>query len=161
MANWFNETMLPLFSAGDISEIYIGERSEAVPTAIPPTNLNEMKEIIVVDKAEPKVEKRNKKAEIKRVFLLPKWSAGLPEMATPNMQPIRRLPTAHPSSISFRLKYFLIKGIVPDITAVSNPKSKPPIATTMQTKKRYLLFIFIKLKFCTKLIKNFCQSLNS
>ena len=36
MANWLNETSLPLTAGGAISAIYMGDIIEAIPTPMPP-----------------------------------------------------------------------------------------------------------------------------
>jgi hypothetical protein len=48
----------------------------------------------------------------------------------PTIHPIRAELTAHPNSEFESAKNLVIYGMVPDITAVSNPNSNPPRAAT-------------------------------
>ena len=65
----------------------------------------------------------------------------MPAVIDPIKHPIKAELTAHPSRVSVRLKYFVMKGIVPEITAVSKPKSKPPNAATKLVRKSTVLEI--------------------
>ncbi len=102
MASWLRETSAPRLAPGEISEMYIGESIEAVPTAIPPKNLNETKTQSFAARAEPIAETKKMRAAALSVFLLPKMSPGFPESITPMIQPMSRLLTVHPSPTSLK-----------------------------------------------------------
>ena len=67
IANWFNATSLPRILAGDISVIYIGETTDAMPTPSPPINLAMTNSIKVRVKAEKTAEIKKRSAETKIV----------------------------------------------------------------------------------------------
>ena len=64
-------------------------------------------------------------------LLRPQTSAGLPAKMDPMIVPIRAMATVNPRKFSFRRKMDLRAPVVPDMTAVSKPKRKPPRAATI------------------------------
>src|SRR5690554_1695986 len=108
MANWLSETKRPRILAGAISPMYTGLMAEASPTPIPPTTrytLNTIKRAIlgspslknnVSGKADPRADKKNKKAASIKECLRPKREDNKPEMAPPIIQPISALEVVAP-----------------------------------------------------------------
>jgi len=90
-------------------------------------------------KAEPKAAIRNKTAATDKEFFLPKREDKNPESNPPMMQPIKALETVAPNA-KFPNPLGVIKNAsndstVPEITAVSYPKSNPPIVATKVIRK--------------------------
>ena len=119
IANWFSVTRAPLFFAGDISAIYIGEIGLERPMAIPPTSLAIMNTAKAFGVAVKMAEARNKKADAIRIHLRPSQSLKKPATLTPSMHPNKALLTAMPSWKLVREKYCSINTTAPEITAVS------------------------------------------
>jgi hypothetical protein len=71
---------------------------------------------------------RNNNEERSKTVFLPNRSLNVPAKETPAMQPTSAELTYQPSSIVLRANWLLTNEIVPEITAVSNPNRKPPIA---------------------------------
>ena len=63
-------------------------------------------------------------------FLRPRRSAGRPALIAPTMVPMRAVATVKPSENSLRWKTSRRFSVVPEITAVSKPKRRPPSAAT-------------------------------
>ena len=60
----------------------------------------------------------------------------------PMIVPIRALESVKPSRKFLSSKVFFNQSVVPEITAVSNPKSRPPrAATTVLLKRKTLIFV--------------------
>jgi hypothetical protein len=68
-------------------------------------------------------------------------SPGLPAAIDPITVPINAMETVNPSVESVKPKYGLRNSVVPEITAVSNPKRKPPNADTNVAKRRFLFIV--------------------
>ena len=100
MASWFNETNVPRYLAGASSAIYMGDRMEATPTAIPPNILEKRKKESEWDEALPIAERKNRKAANISTFLRPYWSPAFPAIKTPAMQPNNKLLTVQPNAAS-------------------------------------------------------------
>ncbi len=64
-------------------------------------------------------------------LLRPQKSAGLPAKIDPTIVPIKAMATVKPREFSFRPYVVLSASVVPEMTAVSKPKRKPPRAATM------------------------------
>jgi len=92
-----------------------------------------------VERAEPADERIKNNARIFSISFLPNLSPGLPTVMEPIMHPIIAELTAHPSIESDKWKYSVINGMVPEITAVSNPKRSPPNAAVKLHRYIYLL----------------------
>jgi hypothetical protein len=71
---------------------------------------------------------RNNNEERSKTVFLPNRSLNVPANETPAMQPTSAELTYQPSSIVLRANWLLTNEIVPEMTAVSNPNRKPPIA---------------------------------
>tara|TARA_B100001750_G_scaffold79267_1_gene62901 strand:- start:3159 stop:3575 length:417 start_codon:yes stop_codon:yes gene_type:complete len=97
IANWFNATSLPRILAGDISVIYIGETTDAMPTPSPPINLAMTNSIKVRGKAEKTAEIKKRRLQSIRTFFLPAQSAIRPAIKAPKVHAIIKLLTAKPS----------------------------------------------------------------
>src|SRR5512147_1424411 len=123
-------TRRPRYFAGEISAIYIGDTTDAPPTAKPPMNRKNMKENQSQASAQPIAETKNSTASAKRIPRLPKMSAGRPTTMEPMIVPISALETVKPRLASLRLKCDFSQSVVPEITAVSKPNRRPPKAAT-------------------------------
>jgi len=106
----------------------MGDKTDAPPMANPPIKRKVTNIARDVEKAVPIAEIRNNRASIFNMNLLPYISPGLPIDIEPIIQPTNAELTAHPSIASDSWKYFVMKGTVPEITAVSNPNKSPPKA---------------------------------
>ena len=73
-------------------------------------------------------------AAIKRLVLLPKRSQSIPAQEAPSTHPSKTQLAAHPVCAGERWKNFSMKPMAPEMTAVSYPKSSPPIAATQVTR---------------------------
>ena len=94
IANCAVATNLPLNFAGAISEIYIGDNTEAPPTARPPMNRNITKIDNEFANPVPIAEMKNSAAITLSMVLLPKTSPGFPIESAPITQPISAELTA-------------------------------------------------------------------
>ena len=112
--------------------MYNGERTDAIPTPTPPIILAIIKKINESGIVHPSAEIKNNDAAIIRIGFLPNLSLRPPDTIAPIIAPTRAELANHPVSISSNEKYFSIKLNVPEITAVSNPKSNPPKEPTKQ-----------------------------
>ena len=111
---------------GENSEIYNGAKTDAIPTPIPPTNRANIRNANEGGNVEANAETKNNNAAIIRIGFLPYLSLNAPEKKAPIIAPINAELANQPTSILFREKYCSTKLKVPEITAVSNPKSSPP-----------------------------------
>src|SRR5271166_6435067 len=64
-------------------------------------------------------------------LLRPQMSAGFPAKMEPMIVPIRAIATVKPRRFSSSRKLVLRGPVVPEMTAVSKPKRKPPRAATI------------------------------
>src|SRR5687767_14102695 len=103
-ASWFRLTILPLSFAGEISAIYIGDSSEAMPTANPAKKRAVIKNVMEVAAAISRDETVNTSAAIINETLLPKRSEDLPAYTQPAMQPNANEAVVNPSWYALRLK---------------------------------------------------------
>ena len=69
---------------------------------------------------------------------LPNISPGFPTAIDPATVPHRATETVTPRVESVRLKNWVMYLVVPEITAVSNPKRKLPRADTMVANNKFL-----------------------
>ena len=65
------------------------------------------------------------------IFLRPNRSAIFPATNAPAMVPISAIATVKPRPLSERWNTALSASVVPEITAVSNPKIRPPSEATI------------------------------
>ena len=92
--------------------------------------------------AQPMAERLNMNAAKSIAFLRPRRSLMTPAEATPAMEPMRAQPTYQPSCIVSSPNWDETIDVVPEITAVSYPKSIPPIAATTERNTTYPMFSF-------------------
>src|ERR1035437_76243 len=98
------DTSMPLLLGGATSATYIGDSTEAAPTAKPP---NKRAEIKITDddaKAVNVQETAKKSATTIRTFLRPYLSDSTPEPKAPIMAPTKSELTPHPNCNSFHPK---------------------------------------------------------
>src|ERR1039458_9885580 len=119
MFNWLTATSKPRRRAGAISVIYIGQTTEAPPTATPPSPA-----------------KPNPTASIASTGRRPHQSAGRPTNSEPTIVPSSALDTVKPRRLSLSVYTCRKASVVPEITAVSKPKSSDPSAATMALIRR-------------------------
>src|SRR5436190_20376065 len=131
MFNWLTATSRPRRFAGAISVMYIGQTTDAAPTATPPNQRKNKKENQLADVAQPIAETRNRKAKIANTGRRPSQSAGRPADKDPTIVPISALETVNPSRLLFREKICRSDSVAPEITAVSKPKRNEPSAATI------------------------------
>lgn len=120
--------MDPRILAGEISAIYMGETTDAPPTPSPPINRKNKKLYQSHARPDPSAEIRYKIASRINTERRPNLSAGLLINIAPMMVPIRALATENPSWKDVNSNVVLNHSVVPEITAVSNPKRSPPRA---------------------------------
>ena len=95
---------MPLLLGGATSATYIGDRTEAAPTAKPP---NKRAEIKITDDDARAVnvhETAKKRATMIRTFFRPYLSESIPEPKAPIIAPTKRELTPHPNCNSFHPK---------------------------------------------------------
>lgn len=137
MANWYRATIFPRIADGETSEIYMGETIEATPTPTPPISLYKTSSLKELQSAQPKAEIKKKKADKIKILFLPNRSDNSPANNTPITHPTKAELTNHPSCTASNLNCSCTKDMVPEITAVSNPNKKPPIAAEKAIKYKY------------------------
>ena len=124
MFNWLTATRNPRLFAGAISVMYMGQTTEAPPTATPPRNRKNRSACQFHDAAHPTEEARKNTARRARTRCRPHQSAGRPAVKAPTMVPIRALETVTrrllPSENTWR------RTRRPEITAVSKPNRNEP-----------------------------------
>src|SRR5450759_1148448 len=98
-------TNMPLLLAGATSATYIGDNTEAAPTARPPNRRAEMKRTDVPEIAVSAQETAKNKATMIRTLFRPYRSVRMPEPKAPKMAPTSRELTPQPNSSSFHPKY--------------------------------------------------------
>ena len=102
-----------------------------MPTPTPPVILAMISQVKLFNKEQPIADNKNKIAAITRGIFLPILSLKGPANATPATHPARAEETKNPTSAAVRLNCFSTNGMTPEITAISNPNSKPPKEATM------------------------------
>src|SRR5512140_3543117 len=80
---------------------------------------------------------KKRRAESNSIFFRPKRSLSVPAPITPTIQPTSAELTTHPSMTASRENWLFRKPIVPEMTAVSNPKRKPPSVAMKEMTPRY------------------------
>ena len=98
MLNWYMVTSRPRTAAGATSAMYMGERFEANPMAMPPEMRQRLKAQNESIRAVPIEETTKMKADMTRSHLRPNLSLRLPETMAPSKQPTRALAIAQPLS---------------------------------------------------------------
>jgi len=97
MVSWFIATRRPLMAAGAISEIYMGDSIDAIPTPAPAANLATRKRSRLGANAMASEETANNAAASIRPGLRPYLSATCPANMQPAMAPMANMPVAKPS----------------------------------------------------------------
>ena len=131
MFNWLTATSRPRRLAGAISVIYIGQTTDAPPTATPPSQRKNSSAYQFHASAQPSAEMTNSTASIASTGRRPHQSAGRPTSNEPTIVPISALETVKPSRLSLSVNTCRKASVVPEMTAVSKPKSSEPSAATM------------------------------
>ena len=141
MFNWLIETSRPRRCGGAISVMYMGQTTDADPTATPPTNRKKRNAYQFHAAAQPTAETRNNTASRISTGRRPHQSAGRPEARAPAIVPIKALETVNPSRLSLSVNAWRNASVAPEITAVSNPNNSEPSAATpaVRNKKRRLV----------------------
>ena len=128
---------------------------EAMPTPMPPVILAMISHDKLLNKEHPIADNKNNIAAMTRGIFLPMLSLKEPANATPATHPARAEETKKPTSAADKLNCFSTNGITPDITAISNPNSKPPKEATITISKRKRKpGVFCKLNFLNKSLNN-------
>src|ERR1017187_487994 len=138
MLNWVMATRRPRYLAGAISAMYMGETTEAPPTATPPMKRKVAKDHQPHAREQPIAETKYRAPNVNSTARRPKASAGRPTTMEPMIVPIRAVETVKPSmklatsstvkeagklerncSATWAIKPCLSQSVVPEITAVS------------------------------------------
>jgi hypothetical protein len=122
--------------------------TDAPPTPRPPINRKNTSDHIFQAIAEPSAEKKYNRARTFRLSRLPIRSAGFVNRIDPKMVPINAEVTVNPSDQLFNPKISRILAVVPEITAVSNPKRSPPRAETTADRKSTSVTPLVFLIYC-------------
>src|SRR4051812_16590510 len=104
---------------------------------MPPRKRNATSKVQLPAAAQPRAETRKVTAVANSTGRRPNRSLGAPAAREPTIVPIRALATVNPSSPPERPKTRFRASVVPEMTAVSKPKRKPPrAATTVLSSRR-------------------------
>ena len=142
MLNWKTPTSRPRHFAGAISAMYIGPSTDEPPIARPATKREATSDVQFQAKAQPRAETRYKTAITRRLSRRPYRSPGIPASIAPTMVPQSAIETVSPSDAAESWYSNVRACVVPAITAVSNPNSRPPrAATTVLLSRHALSFI--------------------
>ena len=98
--------------------------------ARPAINRNATKEIQFHENAQPKAETKNRQPKPFRLSRRPYLSPGSPANKAPTIVPQRAIATVSPSVEGESLNNSVNALVTPAITAVSNPKRRPPRPAT-------------------------------
>ena len=110
--------------------MYIGPSTEEPPMPRPPMKRKATSEYQSHEKAQPMAEMKYSTPMSCRAPRRPLRSPRIPANNAPTMVPHSALATVKPSARSERWKVSVRARVVPAMTAVSNPNSKPPSAAT-------------------------------
>src|SRR5450759_3054310 len=97
-------TNMPRFLAGETSATYMGDSTEAAPTAKPPNKRDAIKRVDDVAMAVTEHETAKKSATMIRMLLRPYLSVSTPEPKAPIMAPTNSELTPQPNCSSFHPK---------------------------------------------------------
>ena len=136
MFSWLTATSKPRRWAGAISVMYIGQTTEAAPTATPPSHRKNSSAYQSHARAQPAAATRKSTARQASTGRRPHQSAGRPTSSDPTIVPSRALETVKPSRLSVSEKTWRRDSVVPEITAVSNPNRNEPSAATIALSTR-------------------------
>src|SRR5208337_2669040 len=134
---WNDPTSRPRHFAGAISAMYIGPSTEEPPMPRPPMKRATTSAGQFHAKAQPRAEIRYSTAISRKLSRRPYRSPGMPASMAPNTVPKSALKTVNPSDQGESWNVTRKAPMVPAITAVSNPNSRPPKAATTVLFKRY------------------------
>jgi hypothetical protein len=127
--SWFNDTNSPRLAAGAISAMYSGTIIEASPTPSPSRKRATTRTPTFGETAATMAPAANTRAASRAVGRRPMRSASGPPERAPTTAPTRRKLTMMPSVKGENgPKSCLMNNSAPEITPVSYPKSKPPVA---------------------------------
>jgi len=104
---------------GDISEMYNGVTSDAIPIATPTAILPKISRLTSGAVAVPTAPRAKIIAATMMTFRRPKWSDKSPPRAAPITAPISTALITKPTVKSDKTKSCLMKRIAPEITPVS------------------------------------------
>src|SRR3954471_23548487 len=141
MLNWNSPTRRPRHFAGEISAIYMGPSTDDPPMPSPAKNRNTTRDDQLHARAQPSDDTRYRTARPRRLSRRPYLSPKNPAVAAPMIVPHSALETVKPSAPGERPYVVLNARVVPAITAVSKPNSRPPSAATI------VLFSRVRLSF--------------
>src|SRR5881275_2681415 len=130
MLNWNSPTSRPRHFAGEISAIYIGPSTDDPPIPSPAKNRNSTSADQFHARAQPSAETRYRTASPRRLSRRPYLSPKRPAVAAPMIVPQSALETVKPSAPGERPYVVVSACVVPAMTAVSKPNSRPPSAAT-------------------------------
>ena len=120
MVSWFSDTRRPRMRAGAISAMYIGDRLEASPMAVPPSIRQATKTVNVGARPLPIEVTMKTRAATVRSFFRPKRSLRAPAARAPTRQPMRAQLLAQPLAEALvSSKKRSKKGLAPPITTQS------------------------------------------
>lgn len=108
---------------------------------IPPVILKQTSCTKLEQAAHPSAHILNRVAAMSIVFFLPMLSLSDPANITPMIEPMRAHPTYQPCCMVSSENCCVTLPIVPDITAVSYPKSIPPMAEATERKMMYPVLV--------------------
>ena len=140
--NWYKATNRPLIFGGENSEMYMGAKTEAMPTPNPPRRRAAIRIVNVGGIVEPRAETKNNQAAKTKIGLRPNRSLKAPATNAPKIAPTRAELPNHPTCNLPRANCTSTSLKVPEITAVSKPNSIPPREATKHTRKRKKLLFF-------------------
>jgi len=137
MLNWNMPASRPRSWGGEISEMYSGEATVAIPTPKPPMNRASMKKYFSGAMPEPTAETKYSTPIHRSVFLRPYRSVGQPPNKAPKTVPHSAALIHSPCMTPSRRHSDWIFCSAPEITIVSNPNKKPASAAVTAHVNKY------------------------
>src|ERR1700761_5897671 len=110
--------------------MYMGPRTDEPPTPRPPIKRKSSSESQFHARPQPSAEMRYRIAITRRLSRRPLRSPGMPASDAPRIVPNSATATVKPNPQPDSVKVFFNPAVVPEITAVSKPNSRPPSAAT-------------------------------
>ena len=132
-----SEARRPRLWAGEISAMYAGAITEAIPMATPLSTRQRANSHAEKANPVPTELTRNRIADIFMVGMRPYRSATLPAYQAPTAQPSRATATTMPVRWLLMANLYWIASTAPLITALSKPKRKPPMAAAMARPRTF------------------------
>src|SRR3989442_790640 len=122
--------------------MYIGPSTDDPPIARPATKREATSDVQFQARAQPRAETRYRMAITRRLSRRPYRSPGIPASIAPTMVPQSAIETVSPRDAAESWYSNVRACVVPAITAVSNPNSRPPRpATTVLLSRHALSFM--------------------